>query len=115
MTDALPWALVALVAVAVLALLAWRRWGGPGAVSVGLGAVALWLAAAVGLVRIGRRPRGRAPSTPPDLHRAREAAEEARRAERAREAAVRLEADIDAAGDAEALVEHLTRRSRGES
>ena len=118
MSDAAPWVLVALVAVAVLVALAYRRWGSLGAAVASLGTLALWLAAAVGLARIARRPRGRAPSTHPGVHRAQDAhrarARDALRdAERAREAAVRIAADVDTAGDAEALVEHLVRRSEG--
>lgn len=97
-----------LLVVASVAL--WRRWGWPAVAAVWGGAVAV-VSTVAAMVR--RRPR--APSTPPDVHRVRGAVDEARRAERAREAAVRIEADVDAAGDAEALVEHLTRRSRGES
>ncbi len=117
MTDAL--AILSAVLLLVMSVWAWRRWGGP-AVAV------LWLGAGVlvsVLWRREQRPRAAdKPAGPTEAERqARRAVaeqlEQGRRkveaAKRAHEAAIRLEADVHTAGDAEALVDHLIARSKG--
>lgn len=107
-------AVVGTVSLFVVLALAWRKWGRAGLAAASVGAVAV--------VAILARLFRRRPSPPPVAHippEVEDLLEEAERrqeeAERAREAAVRIEADIDAAGDAEALVAHLVSRSKGET
>jgi hypothetical protein len=108
MTDGL--AVLAAVLLVVVCALAYRRWGWPAVAAVVSGAVAV-------LAIFRRRDPVIPPPPAPDLpERLREVARDRlAEAERAREAAVRLEADIDAADDAEALVDHIVRRSKGET
>lgn len=75
MTDALPWAVLALVALSVLVALAWRRGGPLAALATALGGAVLWLATR------RREPRAPSPSTPDPVHRARLDASAVRRAE----------------------------------
>ena len=107
-------AVVGAVSVLVVLALAWRRWGRAGlaiaAVGVGGG-----LAVLVGLLRRRREPPAPHAGIPPEVSDAlREGQQRLADAQRAREAAARIAADVDTAGDAEALVAHLTRRSEEE-
>lgn len=105
MTDGL--AVLAAVLLVVVCAYVWRRWGWPAVVAVVSGSIALLAVA----WRRERLPEGPVVVGDPAAPHRERAAAALRDAERAREAAVRIAADIDTAGDAEALVEHLTRRS----
>lgn len=105
-------AVVGTVSVLVVLALAWRRWGRCGLAGAAVGTLAVlgWL---VALLRRRRPPVPVVSTSLPDPGRAyrERAAKALRDAERARLAAERIAADVDTAGDAEALVAHLTRRS----
>lgn len=116
MTDGIAVALVVLVLV--VSVWAWRRYG-----RVGVAVVAVVLGGLVALLTRRRRvPSSVAPVDSEAERQARQAIAEDLRAgqraiasaEAAREAAERIAADVDTAGDAEALTAHLVARSKGE-